>query len=174
MKLAKKLSPFVILLIIGVITFRFLFFISYIKVQKHNFRDQLIKESKNEVFEVQLAENDLFMDKPGFDWKENNKELVIDGVYHEVIAIKKINGKAIVSLIEDKAENTLFKKFFSANKSIHKNFADLIQLLLNLTYHETHYDISFKQTDLKPQLVRSEIQFTDQKFFLKQFKPPRV
>lgn len=174
MKLAKKLSPFVILLIIGVITFRFLFFISYIKVQKHNFRDQLIKESKNEVFEVQLAENDLFMDKPGFDWKENNKELVIDGVYHEVIAIKKINGKAIVSLIEDKAENTLFKKFFSANKSIHKNFADLIQLLLNLTYHETRYDISFKQTDLKPQLVRSEIQFTDQKFFLKQFKPPRV
>ena len=174
MKLAKKLSPFVILLIIGVITFRFLFFISYIKVQKHNFRDQLIKESKNEVFEVQLAENDLFMDKPGFDWKENNKELVIDGVYHEVIAIKKSNGKAIVFLIEDKAENTLFKNFFCANKGIHKDFADLIKLLLNLNYHQDNNTVSFKQTDLKPQLIRSEIQFTDQKFFLKQFKPPRV
>lgn len=173
MKLAKKLSPFVILLIIGVITFRFLFFISYIKVQKHNFRDQLIKESKNEVFEVKLAESELFIDKPGFDWKENNKELVIDGVYHEVIAVKKNNGKAIVFLIEDKAENTLFKKFFSANKGIHKDFADLIKLLLNLTYLDNNNALALIKVEISDRLNVTDLLFEDFKFYLKQIKPPR-
>jgi hypothetical protein len=173
MKLAKIVSPFVLLLIIGVITFRFIFFISYIKVQKHNFRDQLIKESKSEVFEVQLAEGDLFIDKPGFDWKENNKELVIEGVYHEVIAVKKINGKAFVSLIEDKAENTLFKNFFCANKGIHKDFADLIKLLLNLTYLENNNSLGLIKVEVSAQLNVADLLFEDFKFYLKQIKPPR-
>lgn len=174
MKIIKSVSPFILLLIIGAITFRFLFFISYIKVQKADFRKQLLIESNNKLIEVKISNDDLFNNKTGFEWKHNNKELVINGVYHEVISIKKIKTYSIVSVIEDKAENSLFKKFFCLHKGIHKDFADLIKLLLNLTYlpnSESHQIAILSQYDI--QIQEFVDQFLNHDFFLKKIKPPQ-
>lgn len=55
----------------------------------------------------------LYMDQKGLEWKEENKELVIDGVYHEVL--KTVPGKtwAVLYLIADHAENALFSRYFA-------------------------------------------------------------
>ena len=174
MKIVKSISPFILLLIIGVISFRFLFFISYIKVQKTDFRKQLIAESNSKVVEVKFSNEDLYKNKNGFEWKEKNKELVIDGIFHEVIGIKKFKDHSIVSIIEDKAENSLFKKFFSMHKGIHKDFSDLIKLLLNLTYLQNDTEHGFYQTVVLNKLNSSEMLFSDFLFYLKKIKPPQA
>lgn len=174
MKLVKSLSPFILILIIGLISFRFLFFISYIKGQKSEFRKQLISENNNKVIEVKFSKDDIYINKNGCEWKEKNKELVINGIFHEVIAIKEINDFFVVSLIEDKAENSLFKKFFCMHKGIHKDFSELIKLLINLTYLESNSDIVFNNIALKNQFVTSEFHFFDSQFYLKLIKPPQA
>jgi hypothetical protein len=174
MKIVKSLSPFVLLLIIGVITFRFLFFISYIKVQKCDFRKQLISENSTKVVEVKFSNDDVFINKNGFEWKEQNKELVINGEYHEVVSIKKFKDHTVVSIISDKAENSLFKKFFSANKGIHKDFSDLIKLLLNLTYSGDNAAIQIRSVSKEIfNTYRFNFHFSDSEFLLKQIKPPQ-
>jgi hypothetical protein len=174
MKIIKSFFPFFLLLIIGVITFRFLFFISYIQEQKFDFRQQLISETNLKVIEVEFSNEDLYKNKNGFEWKEENKELVIDGVYYEVVSVKINKDHAVVSVINDKAENTLFKKFFCANKGIHKDFSDLIKLLLNLTYFGDNTPIQIKSFSKEiVNTYRFYYQFSDSEFLLKQIKPPQ-
>jgi hypothetical protein len=174
MKIIKSLSPFILLLIIGAITFRFLFFISYIKGQKSDFRKQILSENTKDLKQVKFSNDDVFKNKNGFEWKEHNKELVINGIYHEVISVKKYNDHTIVSIIEDKAENTLFKKFFCMNKGIHKDFSDLIKLLLNLSYLQNIPQIVFDQKHETKQFCSAIIQFSHFQYHLKLIKPPQV
>lgn len=174
MKIIKSLSPFILLLIIGAISFRFLFFISYIKGQKSDFRKQILSENTKDLKQVKFSNDDVFKNKNGFEWKEKNKELVINGVYHEVISLKKYVDHTVVSIIEDKAENSLFKKFFSMNKGIHKDFADLIKLLLNLTCIQSIPEIVFDQNSANDQLIPGVFHFTDSQFYLKKIKPPQA
>jgi hypothetical protein len=174
MKIIKSISPFILLLIIGVITFRFLFFISYIIGQKNDLRQQLLSENNTALVEVEFLNSDVFENKNGFEWKEHNKELVINGIYHEIISIKKYKDHTIVSIIEDKAENSLFKKFFCLNKGIHKDFADLIQILLNLTYVQSIPEIDFEQKADKIQFFPTTIQFSDFQFNHRSIKPPQA
>ena len=75
MKIIKSLSPFILLLIIGAISFRFLFFISYIKGQKSDFRKQILSENTKDLKLVKFSNDDVFKNKNGFEWKEHNKEL---------------------------------------------------------------------------------------------------
>jgi hypothetical protein len=174
MKIIKSLSPFILLLIIGAISFRFLFFISYIKGQKNDLRQQLLSENNTALVEVEFLNSDVFENKNGFEWKEHNKELVINGIYHEIISIKKYKDHTIVSIIEDKAENTLFKKFFCMNKGIHKDFSDLIKLLLNFTCIQNVPQINFVQKQEIVQFNSGVFQFTDSQFYLKKIKPPQA
>lgn len=174
MKIIKCLSPFILLLIIGAISFRFLFFISYIKGQKSDFRKQILSENTKDLKQVKFSNDDVFKNKNGFEWKEHNKELVINGIYHEVISVKKYKDHTIVSIIEDKAENTLFKKFFCMNKGIHKDFSDLIKLLLNFTCIQNIPVINFVQKQEIVQLNSAVFQFTDSQFYLKKIKPPQA
>jgi hypothetical protein len=174
MKIIKSISPFILLLIIGVITFRFLFFISYIKGQKNDLRQQLLSENNTALVEVEFLNSDVFENKNGFEWKEHNKELVINGIYHEIISIKKYKDYTIVSIIEDKAENSLFKKFFCMNKGIHKDFSDLIKLLLNFTCIQNVPQIDFVQKQEIVQFNSGVFQFTDSQFYLKKIKPPQA
>ena len=89
MKRINRFFPFLLILLTCLISSRFLFFVSYIHLQKSEFRKQLIYGNTREIVQFNLAESDLYLDKNGFEWKEKNKELVVNGVYHEVISITK-------------------------------------------------------------------------------------
>ncbi len=170
----KSLSPFILLFLIGVMSFRFLFFISYIKAQKKDFRQQLISSTTNQVVEVKFSSNDIYVNKNGFEWKEKNKELVINGQYHEVVSVIKVKDHFIVKIIEDKAENKLFQNFFCANKDIQHNYLDLVKVLLNFNYlndpHERQIHSFYIYVVQKP---IADWVFSDSQFSLKQIKPPQ-
>lgn len=133
MKKINRFIPFLLIFIICLISIRFLFFIGYVQFQKSNLRAQLLNDKNAEIIKLTFTENDIYQDQNGFEWKENNKELVIAGNYFEVLKTEKLNGKIIVSVLADKEEDELIKKFFD-NKKTDTDFANLIKDFLNLAY----------------------------------------
>lgn len=161
------------MLLFTVLAFKFLFFTSFIKSHKKDFRKQLIEQSSESVFDLKIALNEVLVDKPGFDWKEKGKELVINGVYHEVVKIKKFKDHAIVSLIEDSQENELFNKYFCLNKNMQNEYSDLMKLLLdfNCIEQQTAYNIHTYFVNCKN--VSQDFMFTEFDYFNKLIKPPQ-
>ena len=60
------------------------------------------------------------------------------------------------------------------NKGIHKDFSDLIKLLLNFTCIQNIPVINFVQKQEIVQLNSAVFQFTDSQFYLKKIKPPHA
>jgi hypothetical protein len=172
MKRTKYLLPFFLIALICIISFRFFFFVSYIRLQKTDFRQQLFLSGSRELVRFEFSENELFHDTKGFEWKKQNKELVVQGVYHEVIKVVLSGKKAIVFAIPDKEENSLFQSYFGLQKNIQDNGPDLVKLLLNLSYLESRFDFSARCqiTPFKP--LVSKIIFHSDHFRLKSIKPP--
>jgi hypothetical protein len=143
-------------------------------LQKTEFRRQLILTHISEVKVVRILEVELFVNKNGFEWQKNNKELVINGVFHEVIGVSKHNGLASVSIIADKAENELIQKYFSLNKSIHHEGPDLVKQLLNLNYLNTILSIQLKVPvlEIKRTPLNLYLQLTG--YIIKTIKPPQL
>ena len=173
MTIIKRILPFVLLILLILITSRFLFFSGYLKIQKSIFRKELTTLYKKEVFIIKMNNDKLYKNVDGYEWKEKNKELVINGIYHEVISVKQIEGNSFISVIEDKAENKLFKRFFCANKQLHDVFSDLIKLLLNITFLE--FNKPLKIQILKDYNLITEAHICSYLFqlILKQLKPPQ-
>jgi hypothetical protein len=121
---------------LGVMLFiaaRFAVLRSVVKVQKKQFRQTALMQQKNELKQLAFLPEDLYKDAKGLEWKENNKEIVLDGKYHEVISIEKKNGSYIVSIIEDRKENELFRNFFEkTDKNGH--LADCILLVVGMNF----------------------------------------
>ena len=141
--------------------------------QKTIFRQQIAKDHTHKIITLELSEADLFANKNGLEWKEKNKELIVNGKYHEVIAIKKQGKHVFVSIIEDKLENSLFERFFAAKQIDNSFFNDLVNLLFNLTYlkNDTLITINVFNTGFKNYSVSSEFSIRD--FHSELIKPPR-
>lgn len=168
----KQILPFVFILIFVLVSFRYLFFISSIRLQKSEFRRQLIESSDKQIIQLEIDAKELFKDKAGLEWKKNNKELLVNGEYHEVIGLKKINGKIIVSIIEDKAENELFKKYFGLNNKVNSGLADLIKLLLNFNCVSVSFDTKVLREYRTCNPLVTKLLFTETDFKLRLIKPP--
>jgi len=173
MKKTGALFPIVFLLLMIFVSFRFLFFVSYIQLQKSNFRQQIVSTNYKELVKLNFKEKDLFIDKNGFEWKEKNKELLIHGSYYEVIKIEKLKDHVEVSVIADKAENILFETYFKMNKNLQNTNTNLIHLLLNLTYLNTSFQIDLKHYFQKILEQFFFVHFTEQNYVLKSIKPPQ-
>ncbi len=92
----------------------------YVRLQKDNFRKQLLSLPQQQFKVLALPAEALFKNKAGFEWKEKNKELVINGHYYEVVTYTVTNGIANVTLLADEAETNLFSVYFSHLHN-HKN-----------------------------------------------------
>ncbi|MEO6305533.1 MAG: hypothetical protein ABIP51_20385 [Bacteroidia bacterium] len=170
----KTLLSATLLLTISIVAFRFLFFISYIQSQKSDFRKQLIFDETKQVVELTFSSEDIFIDKNGFEWKENNNELVINGAYYEVISVVMGKNEVVVKIIADEAEDDLFQHYFCLNKESKNGYLELIKLLLNFTYiHNDHSSFSIPNIATIRSTIHSKVQFLDQHYFLKQIKPPQ-
>jgi hypothetical protein len=172
MKKIKDFFPFFLILIIGLVAFRFLFFISFIHVQKTNFRKELISSADKEIIHVELNRTDLFQNKNGLEWKEKNKELVINGIYYEVIGIKNLKDKAVVSLLADKTENVLFQKYFKLNTA-QRDLTDVVKLLLGLTYLHATSGIELRPCFSETKYISSSSHFFETNYVFKNIKPPQ-
>ena len=174
MKLLKKLLPYSLLLIISLTAFRFIFFISFVQSQKTNFREVVLHKNQNLVSEIKFLNTDAFVNKNGYEWHENNKELVVNGFYYEVISIIKLKNSVLVKVIADKNENDLFKNYYSLNNNTKQGYVNLVKMLLSFVYvcnnNTTQITPSFFNLSPKTQY---NTQFLDFYYFLKQIKPPQ-
>jgi hypothetical protein len=84
---------------------------------------------------LSISFENLYRNHLGIEWKNNNKELVINGVYHEVIAIIKNNSSANVIVIADNEENNLFQRFFTNGSSQSNDFLSFFSFI-NLSFFE--------------------------------------
>jgi len=104
-----------------------------IKLQKSEFRETiLLRENKN-IKQLIVSEQDLHKDTKGIEWKENNKEVVINNKYHEVLSVTRQGNKCIVNVIEDELENSLFLNFFD-NSRAGERLADTINVFFELNF----------------------------------------
>jgi hypothetical protein len=152
---------------------RFLVFTSYIHSQKTIFRQQMAKDHTHKIMTLELSEEDLFANKNGLEWKEKNKELIVNGKYHEVITIKKQGKHVFVSIIEDKLENSLFERFFAAKQGNNSFFNDLVNLLFNLTYLKNDALIAINVFNKSHKNYSVSSEFLIQDFHSELIKPPK-
>ena len=172
----KKLVPFCSFALIALITliaFRYLFFLSYLRQQKSEFRAELIRDKHNEVTVLKISLEELFRDKINFEWKNHNKELVIEGKYHEVIKVEKLEKYALVYVIEDQAENDLMSHYFKLDKSKHNQSADLIKILLSHYYYNNSTSLSIRSFESAYPNHWNKTQITISSFKTKLRKPPK-
>lgn len=112
----KRLLPPVCLLLTAcvlLVACRFLFVSSYLRHKKQEFRAEALLAPGAVVLEMRLPLSMLYRDAPGLQWVDQNKELVVNGVFHEVVGFR-VNGETVtVLLVEDTAESLLFAAFLA-------------------------------------------------------------
>jgi hypothetical protein len=115
-KVFKKIFVIVFLFTLISSSFNYIVFRVYIKTQKKEFRKSLAIENSNLLRTYQVNEHELFVSCRGFEWVDNNKEIIISGKYFDVLSIENTNGIAHITLVEDDKESNLFDRFFSSQK----------------------------------------------------------
>lgn len=86
---------------------------AYVKSQKKVFRLHNLSQNKEEVRQLSMPMAMLYKDQKNLEWKEENKELVIAGLYHEVLKVVPGKTFALIYLIADHTENALFSRYFA-------------------------------------------------------------
>jgi hypothetical protein len=127
----KKVLAGFLLLVLICFSARHLLFKQYLSFQKSKFKTELFKSNNPEVFTIQMKVLNLFKDFDGIEWKDDNKEIVYQGLYHEVLHIEIHNGFANISVIEDKFETKLISSFYSTlskEDSLYRVLSELLQL----------------------------------------------
>jgi len=138
----KKVIAGFMLLMLLFFSARHLMFKHYLSFQKNRFRVELFNSANSNVFKIRIDASSLYKNINGMEWKDKNKEIIIRGLYHEVLHVAIHHGVAEISLIEDTFENTLIASFYSTlakEDPVHSLFSDL----LNLKFIDTEKKITF-------------------------------
>lgn len=170
MKFIKKFIPTTLLLIILLISGRYFVFISFIEFEKPILKTEASNNSQT--ITKQIAANELYANKGGFEWKDNNSEVVINGLYYEVIEIKHSRNGYELLLRSDINESNYFETYFGVEEDEdekEKNlslFQLLFQLFLITDGHENFFNgitsllnypnliIDFKMNDHLHRLIK--------------------
>ncbi len=108
----KKTAAIGVLFLFLAISGSHTIFIRYVKSQKLRFRTELLRTGCNAAFTYTISTTALFKDHTGIEWKDEGKELVLDGKYHEILSIVYQNNVATLLLMPDAMENQLFSHYF--------------------------------------------------------------
>lgn len=115
---------------------RFMVFNTYVRSQKQEFRKKTIEQNSKDLIQLQVKSEDLYKSKAGFEWEKNNKELVINGLYHEVLGVRINGNTATVIILPDVAENELFASYFCEQKNTQQDHP--MMLLFHFLFIESH------------------------------------
>jgi hypothetical protein len=115
---------------------RFMLFNTYVRSQKQEFRKKTIEQYSKDLIQLQVKSEDLYKSKAGFEWEKNNKELVINGLYHEVLCVRMSGNTATIMILPDTAENKLFAGYFCEQKNTQQDHP--MMLLFHFLFIEFH------------------------------------
>jgi hypothetical protein len=90
---------------------RFIIFNHYMGKQKETFRQKALLTNAKALSVLRIGKKDLYVDGSGREWKDGNRELLLNGKFHEVVAIKEDGRSVLLYLIEDSRESQLFHEF---------------------------------------------------------------
>jgi hypothetical protein len=127
---STRIAAFSLMLLMLFTTARYLFFNSCMAERKAAFRIAALVKHRGAVTAIKMNTADLFRDIEGIEWKENSREIVISGRFHEVLKIERMGLTSIVYTIEDTKESHLFA--MSLDSDIAGN--TLIVFLKDLTF----------------------------------------
>jgi len=126
----KRIIPFFLLAVLLFGGLRYAIFSSYLRYQKNEFRTNTLLYHQNRLFVLEINKEKLYIDLPGQEWKKNNKELVISGIYHEVLKVEIFENSANVFIIPDEAETRFFENWFKDDKESPTNIAGLLHYIV--------------------------------------------
>lgn len=152
---------------------RFVVFNTYVRTQKQEFRKKTIEQNSKDLIQLKINSEDLYKSKVGFEWEKNNKELVINGVYHEVLGVRINGNTATVIILPDAAENELFAGYFCEHKKTQQDHP--MMLLFHFLFIGSHQasSLHLKANYFKyPKQASSVLALGNETVFLK--PPPGV
>jgi hypothetical protein len=114
MKRTRQAAIILSLALIFFISLKFILFTSFLNSQKTYLRHSAIITS-SEIKHLKIKAGKLYIDRAGIEWKENNKEVVLNGNYYEVLCISHSGDIATVTIISDDEENRLLAGFFNSS-----------------------------------------------------------
>lgn len=173
MRLLKHITPLLLLAVMLFVGARFVVFKSVIKLQKREFRQQVLKQHHKTFKQIVVSSEDLFKDVNGLEWKEHNKEVVIKNIYHEVLSIKNQGNSYIVNIIEDKMENELFRNYFD-NSNKGKGLADQLLIVFTMNFVLPQHQEIKPQFDHELEYCKANALPPKSGFYFKAVKPPRA
>lgn len=153
---------------------RFQIFRSINRSQKATFRQELLLQNKNEIVFIEVLTLDLFNDRTGLEWKDENKELTLNGQYYEVLKLVKKGNSTLVYLIPDKKESELYKRYFANHQSEGKTRTCLLHFTLGLLYIPNPVSSSIQAPVEYQRVYFQDTNFELSYFQVKIIKPPRV
>lgn len=136
----KKVIAGFLLLTLLFFSFRHLMFKHHLGFQKHKFRTELFASANPNIIAIRMAACNLYKNQNGIEWKDNNKEIIYKGLYHEVLHISINNAIAEISLIEDAFENSLIASFYntlSKEDPVHQLLSDLLNFKFTATFNQS-------------------------------------
>jgi hypothetical protein len=131
LKIGLKILSFLGVILLIVISSSYLVFQLKQQSNKWQFKTKAFTESH--IKQIVVLKTDLYKNGNGFEWKDDNEELVIQNTFYEVANVFEHGSYAIISLIEDSSETSFFADVIKAlNESpIHT----YLQLLLSLDFN---------------------------------------
>jgi hypothetical protein len=127
-----KIICFLLLCLVTGVSLRHVLMQSYIAAKKTELRQLAFATDQSKLITIALDAANIYKDTGIFEWKENNRELIISGKYHEVVGIASSGTFILVTLIEDTAENELLAVFLrlGAGGEMYK----FLQVLLSMVF----------------------------------------
>ena len=150
---------------------RFMIFSSYLKTQKANFRVQVLADPKASVIILTIPDSSLYRDTGKIEWKDDNKELVMDGIYHEVVRVEKSGTNIVVYLVEDREESRLYAEFLD-NCPDHSGSSALVYYLVSFQCIAANYSDLKSGTVIEQPYIRQSNAFTLKGYPSARLKPP--
>lgn len=130
----KALLLFFTGLITCFVVFHFVFFMAFMSLNKGTARNKALSLVNKNLSVVRLKKADLFINKNGIEWKDENKEMKILGYYFEVVSIKVTGDLAIAYLVADTRETGLAHSYFKLTRKHNKGLYETTGFLLSLEY----------------------------------------
>lgn len=161
------------LLVFCTVIFNYLFFIGYINSKKTDFRKELLQSNISIFEKKEILKADLYKNKNGIVWHENNKEISVNGCFYEVLRIEQKADVSVLYIINDKKENDLFTSYNSVNNTNKAPTLNFVKLFLSLHYLKTE-NLNLEVDPGKTEKIGicTVYQFHSD-FTFKKVKPPR-
>jgi hypothetical protein len=164
------------------VAFHFVFFTVYLNLGKTTARTNALSLVNENMKILTFKKSDLYKNKNGLEWKDANKELVVNGVYYEVIKLVSMDELITAYLVKDIKETNLVKRYFNLANRHSKNLVDTGNFLLSLKYLQTssqvvvtndysylikmEFNPVFSTLDFKKELIKPPIEITQDKILV--------